>query len=375
MIFLDSAATTLQKPPQVERAVCYAVRHYSSPGRGGYATSAAAGELCYRCRELACDLFEVGDPERVVFTSSATHGLNIAIRSLVQPGGNVIISGYEHNAVTRTLESIPEVKATVLAGELFCPEQMVSLLEKALDTGTHYDAVILCYVSNVFGYVLPVEEMGSLCRRYQVPLIVDGAQAAGAYPIRLDSWNAAFVALPGHKGLYGPQGIGLLLCGQEQAKPLLTGGTGSDSLRQEMPEYLPDRLEPGTHNMPGIAGLYAGMSFVQQQGICAIRQREEQLGRQLVEGLGEIPRVQVFAGENQAGVVSFRVEGEDCEVLGNKLAQRGIALRTGLHCAPLAHQTAGTLESGTLRASVSAFTRFRDIDTFHRVLREELNRT
>jgi selenocysteine lyase/cysteine desulfurase len=285
----------------------------------------------------------------------------------------VIISGYEHNAVTRTLENIPGVNATVLVGELWRPAQMVSLLEKALSSGTQYDAVILTYVSNVFGYILPVEEMAELCHRFGVPLIVDGAQAAGAYPIALNHWGAAFVALPGHKGLYGPQGIGLLLCGQDQVEPFLTGGTGSDSLRQEMPEYLPDRLEAGTHNMPGIAGLYAGMRFVQREGIETIRRWEEELIRHLAEGLEQIPGVEVFSGKHQAGVLSFRVENMDCEVLGDRLAQRGIALRTGLHCAPLAHQTAGTLESGTLRVSVSAFSKVRETEQFLRILREEVS--
>ncbi len=366
MIYLDSAATALQKPPQVGSAMRYAVSHYSSPGRGGYATSAAAGNLAYRCRRLACELFEVENPEQVIFTSSATHGLNIAIRSLVKPGARVVISGYEHNAVTRTLESIPDVTATVLAGRLFQPGEMLRMLAESLDS--RCDAVILCYVSNVFGYALPLGEMAGLCRERGVPLIVDAAQAAGAYPIQFQSWGADFVAMPGHKGLYGPQGIGLLLCGRPEALPLITGGTGSESLRQEMPDFLPDRLEAGTHNMPGIAGLYQGMRFVQAARPERIRRREEGLKEALAHGLGKLEGVEVFSGDCQAGVLSFRTGELDCEILADLLARRGIAVRSGLHCAPLAHRTAGTLESGTVRVSFSAFSTARDVRIFLRTL-------
>ncbi|MCD8145631.1 MAG: aminotransferase class V-fold PLP-dependent enzyme [Oscillospiraceae bacterium] len=373
MIYLDNAATTLRKPPEVGEAMHRAVTQYSSPGRGGYAAALAAGELAFRCREQACELFGVSDPARVVFTASATHGLNIAIRSLVKPGSRVVISGYEHNAVTRTLESIPGVEATVLAGALFRPEEMVSLLEQTLDSS--YDAVILCYVSNVFGYILPVEAMAAVCRARGVPLIVDAAQAAGACPVALEELGAAFVAMPGHKGLYGPQGIGLLLCGEAPTVPLLTGGTGSESLLQQMPDFLPDRLEAGTHNMPGIAGLSAGLDYLRRVGIDHILWWEEQRKAQLVNGLMSIPGVTVYASETaQAGVVSFRVPGLDSEVLGNRLARRDVAVRAGLHCAPLAHETVGTLETGTVRASLSAFTTEEEIRRFLGILRTEIAR-
>ncbi len=370
MIYLDSAATALQKPPQVGSAMKYAVNHYSSPGRGGYSTSASAGDLAYQCRKLACELFEVEEPEQVIFTSSATHGLNIAIRSLVKPGGKVLISGYEHNAVTRTLESIPEVTATVLEGQLFQPEEMLRMLAENLDHS--YAAVILCYVSNVFGYVLPIGKMAALCREQEVPLIVDASQAAGAYPIQFQSWGADFVAMPGHKGLYGPQGIGLLLCGSPEVTPLITGGTGSDSMKAEMPEYLPDRLEAGTHNMPGITGLYQGMRFVRAVRPGRIRRWEEELKEELADGLRRIEGIESFAGGSQAGVLSFRTKKMDCELLGNQLAQRGIAVRAGLHCAPLAHQTVGTLESGTVRVSFSAFSTPQEVRIFLHVLRQIL---
>jgi selenocysteine lyase/cysteine desulfurase len=373
VIYLDSGATTLQKPPQVARAMAWAANHCASPGRGGYQAAATAERLAFSTRELACALFGVPSPEQVVFTSSATHGLNIAIRSLVSPGDKVMISGYEHNAVTRTLASIPDVTVTVVRGTLFQPEEFLRQMEEQLDDS--YGAVILCYVSNVFGYVLPVAEAARICREKGVPLIVDAAQGAGIYPINLEDWGASFVAMPGHKGLYGPQGTGLLLCGTGQVRPLLTGGTGSQSSQAEMPQFLPDRLEPGTHNMPGIAGLYQGLCFLRRRGMDRIRNWEEMLKDRMVGRLSALPGVEVFAGVPQAGVISFRAEGVDCEVLAAQLARRGVAVRSGLHCAPLAHETVGTLESGTTRISFSAFNTPREVelaaDILAQILREE----
>ena len=296
----------------------------------------------------------------MVFTSSATHGLNIAIRSLVKPGGTVVISGYEHNAVTRTLASIPEVKVRVARAALFRPAEMVEAFRQALDETV--SAVICCHVSNVFGYVLPAEAVAALCRQRGIPFILDAAQSAGCIPISLRKLGAAYIAMPGHKGLYGPQGTGLLLCGV-LPEPLITGGTGSNSALPEMPDFLPDRLEAGTHNIPGIAGLLEGMRYVAEQGTERILEHERRLTQALAAGLAELPGVTVYATpalEAQAGVVSFVVDGWDVEEAGDLLGQRGIALRAGLHCAPLAHESAGTLQTGTLRASLSAFSQAQE---------------
>lgn len=264
MIYLDSGATTLEKPPAVARAMAQAVGEMSSPGRGNYPASQKAARTAYDCREAAAELFHVPAPEQVIFTCNATHGLNIAIRTLVRPGCRVAVSGYEHNAVTRVLHSIPGVEIMVADAPLFRPEQTLEGFHTALRRGV--DAVICNHVSNVFGCVQPVEELAGLCRRTHTPLIVDASQSAGILPVLLADWGAAFVAMPGHKGLYGPQGTGLLLCGAE-ASPLLYGGTGSASRRQTMPIDLPDRLEAGTHNMPGIAGLLEGLRFVSHAGV------------------------------------------------------------------------------------------------------------
>ena len=363
MIYFDAGATTLQKPEAVRRAMYQAVHTLSSPGRGSYPATRRAEETDLRCRMAAAELFHVDDPARVVFTSCATHGLNIAIRTLVKPGSRVVISGYEHNAVTRPLHAIPNVEIAVADGPLFDPAAMLAQFRQALAQPA--DAVICTHVSNVFGYVLPVADIAALCREKGVPFVLDASQSAGMLPVDMEALGASFIAMPGHKGLYGPQGTGLLLCGCEPA-PLLRGGTGSQSLLQEMPAELPDRLEAGTHNMPGIAGLLEGLRFVQRQGVARIADYEGELGRYAAQRLADIPGVEVFSGPEQTGVVSFRVSGWDCEELGEALASRGIALRAGLHCAPLAHRTAGTLETGTVRFSPSVFNRRQEVDRLTR---------
>lgn len=356
MIYLDNAATTLQKPPAVAHAMVKALRHMSTPGRGGHPPALLAASTAFACREEAAALFDVPNPEQVVFTENATHALNIAIQSLVKPGSTVLISGYEHNAVTRPLHCMKNVTVKVARSPLFDQEAALQAFRDGLTE--EVSAVISTHVSNVFGFILPIEEIAKLCKEKQIPFIIDASQSAGCLPLSLRKLGAAFIAMPGHKGLYGPQGTGLLLC-SGSSEPLLAGGTGSDSMLQEMPSYLPDRLEAGTHNMPGIAGLLEGIRFVRKMGLDRIRMHEQHLLRELGSGLRDLPGTTVYMSQNpelQIGALSFEIDGVDCEELGEELARRGIAVRSGLHCAPFAHESAETLESGTVRVSVSAFT-------------------
>lgn len=363
MIYLDSAATTLQKPPAVARAAAWAVGNLASPGRGGHLPARRAAETAFSCRQAAADLFGMESPEQVVFTSNATHGLNIAIKSLVKPGDRVLISPWEHNAVTRPLRALG-AEVLVARAPLFDRQSLLDAFEAGLERDPA--AVVCTHVSNVFGFILPIEEIAALCRRRRVPLIVDASQSAGCLPVRQEKLGAAFIAMPGHKGLYGPQGTGLLLCAGE-AVPLIQGGTGSASALQTMPDYLPDRLEAGTHNLPGIAGLLAGLRYVTARTPEAIGKREGALIRRAAQGLARLPKVRAFQARDpacQSGVLSFQVEGMDCETVGEALSRRGIAVRAGLHCAPLAHENAGTLEAGTVRLSVSDFNTAAEVDRF-----------
>ena len=344
MIYLDNGATSFHKPGAVRRGVQLAMETCANPGRGGYPAAAEAARQVFHCREQAAKLFDCRE-EQVVFTSNCTHGLNIAIHSLVRPGGKVLVSGFEHNAVTRPLYGL-EAKTIVAGRKLFDWENTLSEFEDGLKKGV--DAAVFTHVSNVFGYILPVEEMAALCRQYRVPFIVDAAQSAGSLHVSLAQLGADFIAMPGHKGLLGPQGTGLLLCG-DMPKPFLRGGTGSESRNPDMPEILPDRLEAGTLNVPGIAGLGAGIAWLRRRGIGNIFREEQYQAKRCAEGLRRLGMC-VFSGEHQAATVSF-LPGMDCEDAAGLLAKRGIAVRAGLHCAPLAHESAGTLGSGTVRVS------------------------
>ncbi len=344
MIYLDHGATSFPKLPQVRRAVANAMLRSANPGRGGYGAAMEAARQVYACRELAGELFDCS-PEQVVFTSNCTHALNIAIRTLVRAGSRVVISGFEHNAVTRALHG-SGAELHVAGRRLFDWEDTPAEFEKALRGGA--DAAVFTHVSNVFGYELPVQELAKLCRAHGVPFIIDAAQSAGHIPLSLAELGADFIAMPGHKGLLGPQGTGLLLCGSTPA-PLLMGGTGSESIRQEMPDAIPERAEAGTLNVAGIAGLAEGLRFLKREGIECIGAREQRCAACAAEGLKR-QGMRVFSGEHQTGTVSF-VPCIDCEAAAEKLAQEGIAVRAGLHCAPLAHESAGTLESGTVRVS------------------------
>lgn len=344
MIYLDNGATTFAKPDTVLRAVTRAMETCANPGRGGYPAAMRAAKTVLQCRERAAAMFGC-QPEQVVFTGSCTQGLNMAIRTLIKPGSSVVISGFEHNAVTRPLHALG-VKLTVAGRKLFDWEDTLTQFEQALRKGV--DAAVFTCVSNVFGYILPVEQMAHLCRLYEVPFILDAAQGAGIMKLDLTQLGAEFIAMPGHKGLLGPQGTGLLLC-RRLPEPLLFGGTGSLSRDQNMPDFLPDRAEAGTLNVPGIAGLSAGLAYVEKLGPEKILRQEQNEAKRLVNGLEKLG-LQVFSGEHQCGTVSFLVQ-EDCEDTAAYLAKQGIAVRAGLHCAPYAHQSAGTLETGTVRVS------------------------
>lgn len=357
MIYLDNGATSFHKPPQVRRAMMEAVSRCANPGRGGYGAAMEAARVVYRTREQAAELFDC-QPEQVVFTSNCTHGLNIAIRTLVRPGDRVVISGLEHNAVTRPLYGLG-ARVQVAGRKLFDWDDTLEEFEKALEKGV--DAAVFTHVSNVFGYILPVEEMAAMCRKRRIPFVLDGAQSAGMLPLSLERLGADFIAMPGHKGLLGPQGTGILLCSR-RPEPLIRGGTGSESIRQDMPDDLPERLEAGTLNVPGIAGLGAGMAYLKKAGVENIGRRERMLAAKCAEGLEKIG-ARVFTGPHQAGTVSFVPPG-DGENFAEALGRRGIAVRAGLHCAPLAHESAGTLETGTVRVSFGHSSRMGEVSSF-----------
>lgn len=362
MIYLDHGATSFPKPPAVVQAAQRAMLQCANPGRGGHRYAMTASKVLYDCRKEAADMFDCGE-EQVVFTANCTHSLNVAIHSLIRPGSKVVISGFEHNAVTRPLQA-KGVEMIVAGKKLFDWDDTLTQFENGLRQGA--STAVFTHCSNVFGYILPVEQMAKLCQSYRVPFIIDAAQSAGVLPVKLRQLGASYIAMPGHKGLLGPMGTGILLC-NDIPKPLLYGGTGSLSESYLMPDYLPDVAEAGTMNVSAIAGLLAGMQYIKRRGMNNIAQNEgrlTQLCAKKLENMG----YRVYRGEHQSGTVSF-VGNTDCEEIGHKLAQQNIAVRAGLHCAPLAHKSAGTFDTGTVRISVGYDTHQRDILTFLKVLK------
>jgi len=370
VIYLDSAATSLQKPRAVPIAVARAMTTMASPGRGCHLPAMKAADTVLNCRELLAGYFNVPEPENVVFTFNATHGLNIAIHSLVSPGDRVVISGYEHNSVTRPLYALG-ADVVVARSPLFDPDAAVRAFRAVLPGAK---CAVCTHVSNVFGFILPIARIAALCREQGVPLIIDASQSAGCMPVDFSALGASFIAMPGHKGLLGPQGTGVLLCAGD-TKPLLSGGTGSNSALPGMPDFLPDRLEAGTHNVSGIAGLYEGVKFVASKPAGSILAHEQTLVATLAAKAGHFPGVTMFydsSTRNQSGVLSLMSRDMDSDSLAEALGAAGICVRAGLHCAPTAHETVGTLERGTVRFSFSPFNSMaetlRAADTMKKIL-------
>ena len=366
MIYLDHGATSFPKPPSVIAASVKAMQTCANPGRGGHEPAMAAARTVFACRRRTAELFAC-TPEQVAFTSSCTHGLNIALRTLVKPGDPVVISGFEHNAVVRPLRGLG-AKIMVAGRRLFDPDDTVEEFEKILKRGVK--TAVFTHVSNVFGYILPIEELSRVCKKYGVFVVVDAAQSAGSLPISFENIGADFVAMPGHKGLLGPQGTGILLC-KNEAEPLLFGGTGSASANWEMPDWLPDRLEAGTLNVPGIAGLEQGMALASKH----MEQTHQRAVREAKHCAEELKKMgcRVFSGRQQSSVISFLPEG-DCEVFADRLGSAGIAVRAGLHCAPLAHESAGTLHTGTVRVSFGRDATASQTEAFLRAVKTLLSK-
>lgn len=354
MIYFDNAATTLIKPDGVYDAVLYGIKNYGNPGRGGHKYSLDAGEAVFQCREKLAELFKISDSENIVFTQNATHSLNIAIRSIVGKGDAVLTTGFEHNSVMRVLFAIG-ADVRLFGTKLFDSTETVRQLRALINRSIK--CVIVNHVSNVFGFIQPVYEISDICKKYGVPLIIDCSQSAGCLDIDQSRLNAAFLCMPGHKGLMGPQGTGVLVCGSADKKPLLFGGTGSVSELMSMPDFLPDRLEAGTPNTPGIYGLSKGVEYILEKGTENIYSHERALVSYLKRGIGSLTNIKGYFSEydNQCGVVSVNHTKTGCEDFASLLDRHGIAVRAGLHCSPYAHKSAGTFETGTVRLSFSCF--------------------
>ncbi len=369
MIYFDNAATTSPKPDSVREAVAFALKNLSvNPGRSSYGKAMEASKLIYDCRETAADFFGFSHPERVIFTSNCTHAINTVIKGLGLKNGNIVTSSLEHNAVMRPLEKCKRAGCEIRVAEVFFddPSATVRSFSRLIDDQTKL--VICLHGSNVCGVVLPIEQIGKLCKDRKVPFAVDGAQTAGVLPISMEKMHIDYLCLPGHKGLYGPMGTGMLLCGKNLPETLMEGGTGNFSIQPFQPEDLPERFESGTMNLPGVAGLKAGIEFVKLKTTKRIHEYEMDLLQNAYKGLKNVRNVTLYTPypklEQYTSVLSFNINQLHSMEAAEKLSEGGFALRSGLHCAPAAHRRLGTISYGTIRFAPSIFNNRGEVQRF-----------
>lgn len=373
--YLDNAATTFPKPQAVYDEVYRCMTRYcGNPGRGAHSLSLGAAQKIFECRALLADLFGVEDLERIVFTQNTTYALNIVIKGLLHHGDHVIISDLEHNASLRPIYKLAkqgvieyDVFTSMVASQKQNPTLICAKIASLLRPNTKM--VICAHASNICSYVLPIREIGEFCHRHNLLFVVDGAQSAGHYPIKVDEMNISALCAPSHKGLYGPQGAGVVALGRGiTLDTLVEGGNGVNSLDGDMPDFSPERYEAGTLPTPAIAGLYEGIKAVTARGLDAIAQQEAALFEAARECLCNISGISLYAPSFAGATMLFNLHGLTSEALAHELNKYGICVRGGFHCSALAHRTLQTPDSGAVRVSFSMFNQLKDVDTLAKAL-------
>ncbi len=379
MIYLDNAATSWPKPPEVLKAMTDVLESAGgNPGRSGHSLSIESGRVMYDTREAVARFFNAADPLRVIFTPNVTYALNIAFRGMLKPGDRVVTTSMEHNAVMRPLRHL-EKAGIIIIDVVRCDSRGlldIRDMERALEKPARL--VVMNHASNVAGTILPAAEVAPLAHRAGALFLVDAAQTAGVLPIDMQQMGIDLLGFTGHKGLLGPPGTGGLILGPRvvirEMEPLVRGGTGSRSDSEEQPENLPDRYESGTPNISGIAGLKAAIEWINRRGIHSIRKHEKGLVRLLLEGLADIPGLHVHGThdpELSTAIISFTIDGKSVSDIGLELNEdHEILTRVGLHCAPAAHRTLGTFPSGTVRLAPGIFTAPQDVEKTVRAVRK-----
>ena len=377
-IYLDCAATTRQKPPQVLKAVVqFASEVGVSHGRGTYRPGITANELVFGTRASLAKLFHIQRSDRILYMKNVTEGINTALKGFLKSGDHVVLSGMEHNAVIRPLNKL---KVTRGVEYTLVPANSLGRLnpydfEYALRPNTKM--VCLAHASNVTGNLNPVEAVGALCAKKGVAFLVDAAQTAGVVPIDMQAMNIDFLCFTGHKGLMGPPGTGgLAVSSKWNLDSFIEGGTGSNSDKEEQPNQWPDKFESGTQNYWGLAGLKASVDFLLKTSVQAVQRKEEVLTAQFLKEIEKIKGIKLYglpsgAEKERVAVVSLNIEGRDPSEVGYELDERyGIMTRVGLHCAPLAHRTIGTYPIGTVRFSFGYYNTEKEIEKTVKVLKE-----
>ncbi|MGC8810690.1 MAG: aminotransferase class V-fold PLP-dependent enzyme [bacterium] len=374
-IYLDHAATSFPKPPSVYQAVMHVLRQVGgSPGRSDHRAAREANQIVQETREKIARLFAIPQAEQIIFTHNATAAINMGLKGLLNPKDHVLTSSMEHNSVVRPLRSLEEmgVKISIIP----CSKEGYLdhlAFKKGLQRQTKL--IVLTHASNVTGMIFPIEEIGHLARSRGILFMVDAAQTAGLLPIDVQKMKIDLLACPGHKSLYGPQGTGFLYVSKEiNLKPLLEGGTGTNSESDKQPKVMPFYLESGTLNTPGIAGLGAGISFIMKEGLAKIWTKETQMTKLLMEGLKKISGLKIYGSlkaEERVPVISFNLNSIHPGHLAYLLDEiYNIGVRAGLHCAPHAHRTLGTFPYGAVRVSLGFFNKEKDVLALLKALKE-----
>jgi len=369
MIYLDNAATSWPKPPEVLKAMTDVLEGAGgNPGRSGHQLSIAAARVIYDTREEISRFFGVSDPLRIIFTGNATHAINLTLKGILKPGDHVVTSSIEHNAVMRPLRHL-EKQGIHLNIVPCATDGSIDIKDLARAINSATKLVIMTHASNVVGTLLPITEIAPIAHQAGALLLVDAAQTAGVIPIDMREMGIDLLAFTGHKELQGPPGIGGLAIADDfdssQIEPLIRGGTGSRSESEEQPDDLPDKFESGTANLAGIAGLGAGLRWVTDRGVDEIRDHMKKLSQTLIDGLSAIPKVKIYGTldhERSVAIVSFTVTGKRVSEIGLRLDEEyGILSRVGLHCAPAVHRTIGSFPEGTVRLAPGVFTTVDDV--------------
>lgn len=377
MVYLDNAATTFPKPQAVYDEVMRCMTRYcGNPGRSSHSLSMAASRKIFECRELLASLFGVSELERVFFTLNTTYALNTVIKGVLKKGDHVIISDLEHNSVLRPIAKLCEegvieydVFSSMVNAQRRSPTLICAKIAALLRPNTRM--VICTHASNICSYVLPIREIGDFCRKRGIAFVVDGAQSAGLYPISVDDMSISALCVPSHKGLYGPQGAGAVILGKDiLLDTLIEGGNGVSSLELGMPLFSPERYESGTLPTPAIAGLCEGIKYLSEIGIDEIHAHISSLFRCARELLCNIRGINIYAPSYVGSTMLINLDGIPSEQLAARLDSYGIAARGGFHCAPLAHKTLKSEESGALRISFSSFNTPRDVAILAKALLE-----
>ena len=377
-IYFDNAATTYPKPDSVAEAVYdYIKNNGANIGRGAYQSAFTAAEKVYETRELLCELLNADNPDHVIFTSNVTQALNMVIKGFLKKGDHVLVSSIEHNAVMRPLTQLMAWGIEFSRIPSFPDGKMeMQEIEPLIRANTR--AVIVTHASNVCGTIMPIETIGRICRKYKLKLIVDAAQTAGILPINMRKCGIDALCFTGHKGFYGPQGTGGLVIAGEMSDlitPIISGGTGSSSNLETVPDFCPDKFEAGTLNIPGIWGLNAGLRFIKEVGLENICKFESALAEQFLEGIKDIDSLSAVGLEGTEGrtsVVSVISNKKDIAQIAYELSEHGIMTRVGMHCAPNAHKVLGTYPGGTLRFSFGYFNTENEIDYTLNILKSIL---